>query len=50
VQAGFVWVNHVGSHFIGASFGGYKQSGIGREEGFDELLTYTQHKNVHVVL
>ena len=50
VQAGFVWVNHVGSHFIGASFGGYKQSGIGREEGCDELLTYTQHKNVHVVL
>ena len=50
VQAGYVWVNHVSSHFIGASFGGYKQSGIGREEGFDELLTYTQHKNVHVVL
>ena len=50
VQAGFVWVNQVGSHFIGASFGGYKRSGIGREEGFDELLTYTQHKNIHVVL
>ena len=50
VEAGFVWVNHVSSHFIGASFGGYKQSGIGREEGFDELLTYTQHKNVHVAL
>ena len=50
VQAGYVWVNHTSSHFIGASFGGYKQSGIGREEGFDELLTYTQHKNVHVVL
>jgi len=50
VQAGYVWVNHVSSHFIGASFGGYKQSGIGREEGFDELLTYTQHKNVHVVI
>ena len=50
VQAGFVWINHVSSHFIGASFGGVKQSGIGREEGFDELLTYTQAKNVHVVL
>jgi len=50
VQSGYVWVNHVSSHFIGASFGGYKQSGIGREEGFDELLSYTQHKNVHVVL
>lgn len=50
VQSGYVWVNHVSSHFIGASFGGYKQSGIGREEGFDELLSYTQHKNVHMVL
>lgn len=50
IEAGFVWVNHVSSHFIGASFGGYKQSGIGREEGFDELISYTQHKNVHVAL
>ena len=50
VQAGYVWVNHSSSHFIGASFGGYKQSGIGREEGFDELFSYSQHKNVHVVL
>jgi betaine-aldehyde dehydrogenase len=50
VQAGFVWINHVSSHFIGASFGGVKQSGIGREEGFEELLSYTQSKNVHVVL
>jgi betaine-aldehyde dehydrogenase len=50
VEAGFVWVNHTSSHFIGTSFGGYKQSGIGREEGFDELVSYTQHKNVHVVL
>jgi betaine-aldehyde dehydrogenase len=50
VQSGFVWVNHVGSHFIGTSFGGFKQSGIGREEGFDELHSYTQHKNIHVVL
>ena len=50
IEAGYVWVNHASSHFIGASFGGYKQSGIGREEGFDELLSYTQHKNVHVVL
>ncbi|MFZ2737626.1 MAG: hypothetical protein WBI20_04985 [Burkholderiaceae bacterium] len=32
-----------------ALFDSYKQSGMGREEGFDELLTYTQHKNVHVV-
>lgn len=27
---------------LGASFGDYKQSGIGREESADELRTYTQ--------
>lgn len=49
VESGFVWVNQVGSHFIGADFGGYKQSGMGREEGLSELLAWTQNKNVHVV-
>ncbi|WP_397473491.1 aldehyde dehydrogenase family protein [Pusillimonas sp.] len=50
VESGFVWVNKVGAHFIGAEFGGYKKSGIGREEGLSELLSYTQNKNVHVSL
>ena len=50
IEAGFVWVNHAGPHFQGVSFGGYKQSGIGREEGLDEILSFTQHKNVHIVL
>jgi betaine-aldehyde dehydrogenase len=31
-------------------FGGYKNSGIGREEDFDELLSYTQVKTIHIVL
>jgi betaine-aldehyde dehydrogenase len=50
VEVGFVWVNTVGNHFLGAPFGGYKQSGIGREESADELLEYTQIKNVNVAL
>jgi betaine-aldehyde dehydrogenase len=50
VQSGFVWVNQVSLHFIGAPFGGYKHSGIGREECMDELLAYTQVKNVHIKL
>jgi betaine-aldehyde dehydrogenase len=50
IEAGYVWVNQVGAHFPGASFGGYKQSGIGREEGLDELYSFTQSKNVHIVL
>lgn len=48
VEAGYVWVNDCSSHFIGAPFGGYKQSGMGREESKDELYEFTQVKNVNV--
>jgi betaine-aldehyde dehydrogenase len=50
VQSGFVWVNEVSKHFLGAPFGGYKQSGIGREECIEEMLAYTQEKNIHIRL
>lgn len=49
IEAGYVWVNHIGAHFQGASFGGYKQSGLGREEGLEELYSFTQNKNIHIV-
>ena len=48
VQSGYVWVNDASSHFTGAPFGGYKHSGLGREESKDELLEFTQIKNVNV--
>lgn len=48
VEAGYVWVNAVSGHIHGAPFGGVKQSGQGREEGLDELLAYTEIKNVHI--
>ena len=50
VQSGFVWINEVSKHFLGAPFGGFKQSGVGREECFEELIAYTQEKNIHVRL
>jgi betaine-aldehyde dehydrogenase len=50
VDAGYIWINTTGRHFLGAPFGGYKQSGQGREECFDELVSYTQQKNVHIAL
>lgn len=50
VEAGFVWINEVGRHFLGAPFGGVKQSGIGREEGIGELLSFTHEKNIHINL
>jgi betaine-aldehyde dehydrogenase len=50
VQAGYVWVNEVGKHFLGAPFGGVRQSGFGREECLEEMLRFTQEKNIHVKL
>jgi betaine-aldehyde dehydrogenase len=50
VQSGFVWINEVSKHFLGVPFGGYKQSGIGREECLEEMLSFTQEKNIHLKL
>jgi betaine-aldehyde dehydrogenase len=50
VESGYVWINHASSHLLGAEFGGYKRSGLGREEGLSELLAWTQTKNVYVSL
>jgi betaine-aldehyde dehydrogenase len=50
VEAGFVWINEVGKHFLGTPFGGVKHSGIGREECFEEMLAFTQEKNIHIRL
>jgi len=48
VDAGYVWVNEVSRHLPGSPYGGVKNSGVGREEELDELLSYTQTKNVHI--
>jgi betaine-aldehyde dehydrogenase len=50
IEAGFIWVNQVGRHFLGIPFGGVKESGGGREEGLDELLSFTQTKSVNISL
>lgn len=50
VQSGFIWVNNAGPHFLGTGYGGYKQSGIGREESIEELLAFTQSKNINITL
>jgi betaine-aldehyde dehydrogenase len=47
VEAGYVWINSNG-RYIGAPYGGWKQSGIGQEECFDEILSYTQIKNINM--
>jgi betaine-aldehyde dehydrogenase len=50
VEAGYVWINEVSKHFLGAPFGGFKQSGVGREECIEELLSFTREKNIHIGL
>ena len=47
VEAGYVWINSTG-RYIGVPYGGWKQSGVGREECFEELLSYTRIKNVNL--
>jgi acyl-CoA reductase-like NAD-dependent aldehyde dehydrogenase len=48
VEAGFVWVNDSSRHFPGTPYGGVKNSGLGREESIEELVSYTAPKNVNV--
>jgi acyl-CoA reductase-like NAD-dependent aldehyde dehydrogenase len=50
VQCGFVWINTTSRHYAGTPFGGYRNSGIGREEGIQELLDFTQIKTVNLSL
>ena len=46
LKAGTVWVNCHNIFDAAAPFGGYKQSGFGREMGIHALENYTQVKNV----
>jgi aldehyde dehydrogenase (NAD+) len=48
LKAGTVWINEW--HLLNdrAPFGGYKQSGIGREFGVEGLMEYTETKHIHI--
>ncbi len=48
IRTGTLWVNNYHNFGDFCPFGGYKQSGIGREFGYDGLIEYTQVKRVHV--
>jgi betaine-aldehyde dehydrogenase len=50
LRAGIVWVNHMQPTFVEAPWGGYKQSGIGRELGKWGVEEYLHVKQVHVNL
>lgn len=48
LETGYAWINWSSAHIPGTSFGGVKNSGVGREEGISELEGFTQPKNVYV--
>ncbi|MEM7417838.1 MAG: aldehyde dehydrogenase family protein [Gemmatimonadota bacterium] len=51
VQAGTVWINTYNQYDAASPFGGYKQSGFGRDLGYQSALDkYTQMKSVWVAL
>jgi aldehyde dehydrogenase (NAD+) len=48
LRAGTVWINAYRVVSFAAPFGGYKESGIGRENGLDGIREYTETKSVYV--
>ena len=50
LRAGIVWVNHMQPTYVEAPWGGYKQSGFGRELGPWGLDEYLETKQVYVNL
>jgi acyl-CoA reductase-like NAD-dependent aldehyde dehydrogenase len=50
IRSGHTWVNGCSSHFLGVPFGGMKNSGVGREEGIEEMFSYTETKTVNIML
>ncbi len=48
IRTGTMWINNYHSFGDFCPFGGYKQSGVGRELGHAGLAEYTQIKRMHV--
>ena len=50
IQAGIVWINDYNVTPPQVPFGGYKQSGMGRENGLAAIEHYTQLKTIYTNL
>jgi len=50
LQSGYVWINGINAHVRAMPYGGYKNSGVGRERGIEELYSYTEEKSIHIML
>ncbi|MEM8923617.1 MAG: betaine-aldehyde dehydrogenase [Actinomycetota bacterium] len=50
IEAGTVWINDYGTLPASVPFGGYKHSGLGRENGYNAIEHYTQVKMIYANL
>lgn len=50
IESGLVWINGTGRHYMGTGFSGWKNSGLGREECLEEVLSYTRSKSIHIIM
>ena len=50
LEVGTVWINTYKKFSISAPFGGFKDSGIGREKGRLGILSYMQQKSIYLGL
>lgn len=50
LESGYIWVNGSTVNAKALPFGGYKNSGVGRERGLQELYSYTESKSIQIFL
>ncbi len=50
LESGVVWVNHYNDVSAGQPFGGYKQSGNGRENAMEAIDEFTETKAININL
>jgi betaine-aldehyde dehydrogenase len=50
IESGYISINGTGKRPTGSPFGGFKSSGIGKENGLDELLSFGREQSVTVTL
>jgi betaine-aldehyde dehydrogenase len=50
VRAGSIFINGSNRHLPGLPWGGFKNSGVDREEGVEEILSYLETKTINIML
>lgn len=50
LESGYIWVNGSTVNAKALPFGGYKNSGVGRDRGLQEIYSYAQSKSVQIFL